>query len=87
MLDDIEAYDSIHGLFVHARLDDTHFVKVAYHEELMDSDVGFECMTERSHQSKFLTNGKAMNFWLVCMVKCACCGLCDALQSFVQQRS
>ena len=28
----------------------------------------------KSHQSKFPTNGKAMNSWLVGMVKCACCG-------------
>ncbi len=38
MLDEIEAYDGIHGLFVHAGLDDTHFVKVAYHEGLVPAE-------------------------------------------------
>ena len=52
MLDDIEAYDGVHGLFVHAGGDDTYFV----------------------NQNKFPNNGKAMNSWLVGMVKCACCG-------------
>lgn len=74
MLDDIEIYDGIHGLFVHAGSDDTHFVKVAYHEGLVDSDVWLRVQDRKTHQSKFPNNGKAMNSWLVGMVKCACCG-------------
>ncbi len=74
MLDDIEAYDGIHGLFVHAGLDDTHFVKVAYHEGLVPAETWLRVQDRKSHQSKFPTNGKAMNSWLVGMVKCACCG-------------
>ena len=74
MLDDIEAYDGIHGLFVHAGLDDTHFVKVAYHEGLVPAETWLRVQDRKSHQSKFPTNSKAMNSWLVGMVKCACCG-------------
>ena len=74
MLDEIEAYDGIHGLFVHAGLDDTHFVKVAYHEGLVPAETWLRVQDRKSHQSKFPTNGKAMNSWLVGMVKCACCG-------------
>lgn len=74
MLDAPEAYDGVHGLFVHAGGDDTHFVKVAYHEGLVDSSVWLAVQDRKSHQSKFPTNGKAMNSWLVGMVKCACCG-------------
>ena len=74
MLDDIEAYDGIHGLFVHAGLDDTHFVKVAYHEGLVPAETWLRVQDRKAHQSKFPTNGKAMNSWLVGMVKCACCG-------------
>lgn len=74
LLDDIEAYDDIHGLFVHAGGEGTHFVKVAYHEGLVDGDVWLRVQDRKSHQSKFPSNGKAMNSWLVGMVKCACCG-------------
>lgn len=74
LIDDIEAYDSIHGLFVHAGSEGTHFVKVAYHEGLVDGDVWLRVQDRKSHQSKFPSNGKAMNSWLVGMVKCACCG-------------
>lgn len=74
MLDEIEAYDGIHGLFVHAGLDDTHFVKVAYHEGLVPAETWLRVQDRKLHQSKFPTNGKAMNSWLVGMVKCACCG-------------
>ena len=61
-------------MFVHAGLDDTHFVKVAYHEGLVPADKWLRVQDRKSHQSKFPTNGKAMNSWLVGMVKCACCG-------------
>ena len=74
LIDDIEAYDGIHGLFVHAGGEGTHFVKVAYHEGLVDGDVWLRVQDRKSHQSKFPNNGKAMNSWLVGMVKCACCG-------------
>ncbi len=74
LLDDIEAYDGVHGLFVHAGGEGTHFVKVAYHEGLVDGDVWLRVQDRKSHQSKFPNNGKAMNSWLVGMVKCACCG-------------
>ncbi len=74
LLDDIEAYDGVHGLFVHAGGDDAHFVKVAYHEGLVPAETWLRVQDRKSHQSKFPTNGKAMNSWLVGMVKCACCG-------------
>ncbi len=74
MLDDIEAYDGVHCLFVYAGDDDTYFVKVAYHEWLVDGDVWLRVQDRKAHQNKFPNNGKAMNSWLVGMVKCACCG-------------
>ena len=59
---------------VHAGGDDTYFVKVAYHEGLVDGDVWLRVQDRKAHQNKFPNNGKTMNFWLVGMVKCACCG-------------
>ena len=43
-------------------------------EGLVDGDVWLRVQDRKSHQSKFPNNGKAMNSWLVGMVKCACCG-------------
>ena len=39
MLDDIEAYDGIHGLFVHVGGEQGYFVKVAFHEGLVPADI------------------------------------------------
>ena len=38
MLDDIEAYDGIHGVFIH-RASGVTFVKVGYHEGPVDASV------------------------------------------------
>ena len=68
MLDDIEAYDGIHGLFVHADGDGGYFVKVAYHEGLVDGNVWLRVQDKKTHNSKFHNNGTAMNSWLVGMM-------------------
>ena len=39
MLDDIEAYDDIHGLFVHVGGEQGYFVKAAFHEGLVPADI------------------------------------------------
>lgn len=74
MLDDIEAYDGIHGLFVHAGCECGHFVKVAFHEGLVDADVWLRVQDKKSHNSKFNNNGVVLNSWLVGMMKCGNCG-------------
>ncbi len=74
MLDDIEAYDGIHGLFVHADGEGSYFVKVAYHEGLVDGNVWLRVQDKKSHNSKFHNNGIVMNSWLVGMMKCGNCG-------------
>lgn len=74
MLDEIEAYDGIHGLFVHAGGDSGHFVKVAYHEGLVDGDIWLKVQDKKAHNSKFQNNGVAINSWLVGMMKCGNCG-------------
>lgn len=40
----------------------------------MESAAWLAVQDRKSHQSKFPSNGKAMNSWLVGLVKCACCG-------------
>jgi DNA invertase Pin-like site-specific DNA recombinase len=74
ILDDIEAYDGIHGLFVHVGGEQGHFVKVAYHEGLVDGNVWLRVQDKKSHNQKFSNNGTAINSWLVGMMKCGNCG-------------
>lgn len=74
MLDDVEDYDGVHGLFVHANNDSSYFVKLGYHEGLVPADVWLRVQDRKAHQSKFPSNGTAMSSWLVGLVKCACCG-------------
>ena len=44
IFDQMEAYDGIHDLFVHAGIDDTHFAKVAYHEGLVPAETRLRVM-------------------------------------------
>ena len=74
ILDDVEAYDGVHGIFLHKEKDGSKFVKVAFHEGLVDADVWLAVQDRKAHQHKFPSNGTAMTSWLVGMVKCACCG-------------
>lgn len=71
---DIEAYDGIHGLFVHAGGEQGYFVKVAYHEGLVPADTWLRVQDKKSHNQKFNNNGVALNSWLVGMMKCGNCG-------------
>ena len=75
MLDDVSEYDGIHGLFVHAGTDDdTYFVKLAYHEGVVPAETWLAVQDKKTRNHKIPSNGKAMNSWLVGMVKCAHCG-------------
>ena len=74
MLDDISAYDGIHGLFVHAGGDSGFFVKVGYHEGIVPAETWLVVQDRKGKQSKFPNNGKAMNSWLVGLMKCGNCG-------------
>jgi len=74
MLDDISAYDGIHGLFVHAGGDSGYFVKVAYHEGLVPAEHWLKVQDKKSHNQKFHNNGTAINSWLVGIMKCGNCG-------------
>lgn len=74
MLDDIEVYDGVHGLFVHAGGECGHFVKVAFHEGLVPAETWLRVQDKKTHNSKFNNNGTAINSWLVGMMKCGNCG-------------
>ncbi len=78
MIDDISAYDGVHGLFLHGKFNNksgkTPFVKVGYHEGLVDAHTWLAVQDKKSHTAKFKGKKKALNSWLVGLVKCAICG-------------
>lgn len=73
MLDPIEDYDGIHGIFYHKTADGIS-IKLAYHEGLVPADIWLKVQDKKSHNSKFQNNGVAINSWLVGMMKCGNCG-------------
>ncbi len=84
MLDDISAYDGVHGLFLHGKFDNDGskpvFIKVGYHEGLVDASVWLAVQDKKSHTSKFHGKNKGVNSWLVGLVKCAHCGYALTVQ-------
>ncbi len=76
MMDDISEYDGSHGLFLHRKhYENTPlFIKVGYHEGLVDADTWLAVQDKKSRQSKFGGKEKAFNSWLAGLVKCAHCG-------------
>lgn len=74
MLDDVEDYDGVHGLFLHKNADGSEFIKLGYHEGLVDAETWLAVQDKKSHCKKIPNNGKAMNSWLVGISKCGHCG-------------
>ncbi|MDE5557340.1 MAG: recombinase family protein, partial [Ruminococcus sp.] len=73
MLDDVSDYDGIHGIFYH-KTPDGMFIKLGYHEGLVDAKTWLAVQDKKSHNHKFPNNGKVMNSWLVGIMKCGNCG-------------
>ncbi len=74
IVDDVEAYDGVHGVFAHKDNDGKTYVKVGYHEGLVDSKTWLAVQDKKAHNRKFPNNGKAKRSWLVGMLKCPHCG-------------
>ncbi|MCM1530413.1 MAG: zinc ribbon domain-containing protein, partial [Alistipes sp.] len=73
MLDDVADYDGVHGIFYH-KTPDGIFIKLGYHEGLVDAKTWLAVQDKKSHNHKFPNNGKVMNSWLVGLMKCGNCG-------------
>lgn len=74
MLDDVEDYDGTHGLFLHTNADGSEYIKLGYHEGLVDSETWLAVQDKKAHNKRIPRNGKAMSSWLVGLTKCAHCG-------------
>ena len=73
IVDDIEDYDGVHGIFYHKTPDGT-FIKLGYHEGLVPAETWLAVQDKKSHNERIPNNGKVINSWLVGLVKCAHCG-------------
>lgn len=52
IVDDVEAFDGIHGLFRHKNADGSEYIKVGYHEGLIDSETWLTVQDKKSHNQK-----------------------------------
>ena len=76
MIDDIEMYDGVHGVFRHKpRLPD-RYVKVAYHEGLVSAETWFAVQDkkDRHRPMPLAWNKTNIKSWLSGLIKCAHCG-------------
>ncbi len=73
IIDDVSAFDGIHGLFRHKRSDGSEYIKVGYHEGLVDSATWLAVQDKKSHNHKIPNNSGAKNSWLVGLLKCGHC--------------
>ena len=82
IIDDVEAFDGKHGLFRHKKPNakattkkgGTYYIKVGYHEGLVDSKTWLAVQDKKSKNSKIPNNANAINSWLVGLTKCPYCG-------------
>jgi hypothetical protein len=74
IVDDIEAFNGVNGLFRHKRKDGAEYIKVGYHEGLVDSETWLAVQDKKSHNQKIPNNAEAKNSWLVGLTKCGHCG-------------
>ena len=74
IIDEIEAYDGIHGVFSHKDNEGKTYVKIGYHEGLVDSKTWLTVQDKKAHNKKFPNNGKAKSSWLAGLLKCSHCG-------------
>jgi len=73
VVDDVAAFDGVHGLFRHKRADGSEYIKVGYHAGLVDSETWLAVQDKKSHNQKIPNNGGCKNSWLVGLTKCGHC--------------
>lgn len=74
MIDDIDAYDGVHGLMWHKCNEEDRFIKVGYHEGLVDAETWLAVQDKKSHNHKIPQSRGHIKSWLVGLVKCGHCG-------------
>lgn len=87
IVDEIEAYDGVHGVFIHDNADGRKYVKVGYHEGLVSSELWLRVQDKKAHNVSFSTNRKAYNSWLVGLIKCKECGYAVMIDIQVKKKT
>ena len=73
ILDDISAFDGVHGCFRHKRPDGCEYIKIGYHEGLVDAETWLAVQDKKSRNQKIPSGDGARNSWLTGLVKCGHC--------------
>lgn len=73
VVDDVTAYDGIHGCFRHKRADGSQYIKLGYHEGLVDAETWLAVQDKKSRNKRIPHNSGAKNSWLVGLLKCGHC--------------
>ncbi len=73
VVDDVEAYDGFHGCFRHKKPDGSEYIKVGYHEGLVDAETWLAVQDKKSHNKRIPNNNAAKSSWLVGLAKCGHC--------------
>ena len=74
IIDDVDAFDGKHGLFWHNYRSKTdRYVKVGYHEGIVDPDVWLAVQDKFSHHQIPIRKGKVLRSWLSGLIRCGHC--------------
>lgn len=73
VLDEVNAFDGVHGCFRHKRSNGSEYIKLGYHEGLIDAETWLTVQDKKSHNQRIPNNAGAKNSWLVGLVKCGHC--------------
>ena len=86
--DSVEAYDGVHGLFRHnhKRSDAETYIKVGYHEGIVDAETWLAVQDKKSHNRKVPSNGTAKSSWLTGITKCGNCGYSIATRNCLSRK-
>jgi DNA invertase Pin-like site-specific DNA recombinase len=80
IIDDIEAFDGVHGLFRHSRKGEKDYIKVGYHEGLIDSETWLAVQDKKSQNVRIPKGNSNKYSWVTGLTKCGHCGLGIVLQ-------
>jgi len=80
IIDDVEEFDGVHGLFRHSRKGEPDYIKVGYHKGLVDSQTWLAVQDKKSHNKRIPQNRTSKNSWLTGIVKCGHCGYSPVIQ-------
>jgi len=81
IIDDVKAFDGVHGLFRHSRKGEVDYIKVGYHEGLIDAETWLAVQDKKSRNQRIPNNKRATHTWLSGLTKCGHCGYCLSIQT------